>query len=108
MVTSICYTKSLSLVDAQTSTLESSSVFTSESGETVSVYENGDSSDRSSITVEAFPESGPINVQSSRDIKTIPQSVCIVYCDRKYIYIYGRTVIIKLWHCLTACSRIDL
>ncbi|XP_042011740.1 uncharacterized protein LOC121760180 isoform X2 [Salvia splendens] len=72
-VTSICYTKSLSLVDAQNSTVESSSVFTSESGETVSVYENGDSSD-SSITVEAFPESGPINVQSSRDIKTLPQS----------------------------------
>ncbi|KAL1540055.1 RING-type E3 ubiquitin transferase [Salvia divinorum] len=69
-VTSICYTKSLSLVDAQNSTVESSSVFTSESGETVPVYEN----DRSSITEEAFPESGPINIQSSRDIKTLPQS----------------------------------
>ncbi|XP_047957133.1 uncharacterized RING finger protein C4G3.12c-like isoform X1 [Salvia hispanica] len=73
-VNSICYTKSLSLVDAQNSTLESSSVFTSESGEAVPIYENGDSSDRSSITEDAFPESGPIDVQSSRDIKTLPQS----------------------------------
>ncbi|KAL1546533.1 RING-type E3 ubiquitin transferase [Salvia divinorum] len=72
-ITSVSYAKSLAPVDAQNSTLESSSVFTSEAGDTVSVCENGDSSESTSITEEAFPESGPFNVQSSGDIKTLPQ-----------------------------------
>ncbi|XP_057800246.1 uncharacterized protein LOC131015826 isoform X2 [Salvia miltiorrhiza] len=69
-ITSISYAESLAPVDAQNSTLESSSVFKSEAGDTVSVCENGDSSERSSNT---DPESGPFNVQSSRDLKTLPQ-----------------------------------
>ncbi|XP_042046545.1 E3 ubiquitin-protein ligase RNF12-B-like isoform X1 [Salvia splendens] len=73
IITSVSCAKSLAPVDAQNSTLESSSVFMSEAGDTVSICENGDSSESTSITEEAFPESGPSNVQSSRDIKTLPQ-----------------------------------
>lgn len=71
-ISSISY-KSLAPVDAQNSALESSSAFTSEAGETVSVCENGDSSERSSITEEAFPQSGSTSAQSSRGLKTLPQ-----------------------------------
>ncbi|KAI3449027.1 hypothetical protein Pfo_005692 [Paulownia fortunei] len=64
-------TKNLAPVDAsQNFTFESSSVFTSEAG---SIHENGDSSERnSSIIEEAFLESGPLNVQTSRDLEPPP------------------------------------
>ncbi|KAH6755095.1 RING/U-box superfamily protein [Perilla frutescens var. hirtella] len=73
-ITSISYEKSLAPpLDAQNSTIESSPVFTSEAGDTLSVYENGDSSERSSVIEEGYLESGLLNVQTSRDHKTLPQ-----------------------------------
>lgn len=69
--------KDLAPGDAQNSTVESSPVFTSEAGDTVSVYENGESSEGSSLVEEVFLETGPLNVQTSRDIKTLPQQVYI-------------------------------
>lgn len=69
--------KNLAPGDTQNSTVESSPVFTSEAGDTVSVYVNGESSEGSSMIEEVFLETGPLNVQTRRDIKTLPQQVYI-------------------------------
>ncbi|KAL0339140.1 UNVERIFIED_CONTAM: E3 ubiquitin-protein ligase [Sesamum angustifolium] len=71
---SIRCVEDLAPVDSsQSSIVESSSVFTSETGDTRSIHENGNSFERnSSTTAEAFLESGSLNVQTTRDLGPLP------------------------------------
>ncbi|KAL8555720.1 hypothetical protein ACS0TY_003510 [Phlomoides rotata] len=73
VISSISCAKGLAPIDApQNSVSESSSVFTSEAGDTISIHQNGVSSDRSSTIEEAFIESSPSNVEPSRDVELLP------------------------------------
>ncbi|XP_011093487.1 uncharacterized RING finger protein C4G3.12c-like [Sesamum indicum] len=71
---SISCAEDLAPVDSsQSSIVESSSVFTSETGDTGFVHDNGNSSERNSSTnAEAFLESGSLNVQTTRDLGPLP------------------------------------
>ncbi|KAK4416096.1 E3 ubiquitin-protein ligase [Sesamum alatum] len=71
---SIHCAEELAPVDSsESSIVESSSVFTSETGDTRSIHENGNSSGRNSSTnAEAFLESGSLNVQTTRDLGRLP------------------------------------
>ncbi|KAK6121594.1 hypothetical protein DH2020_044653 [Rehmannia glutinosa] len=71
---SISCTEYLTPFDApQNSTLEPSSVITSETGDTRTIHQNGDSSERNSCVIEeAFLESDLLNVQTRRDFEPLP------------------------------------
>ncbi|KAK6120733.1 hypothetical protein DH2020_045524 [Rehmannia glutinosa] len=71
---SISCTEYLTPFDApQNSTLEPSSVITSETGVSRTIHQNGDSSERNSCVIEeAFLESDLLNVQTRRDFEPLP------------------------------------